>query len=277
MSEHDPRDLVVIALSGVQRYITESRTTADLRAASQIVAHLAAEAVDHLDGHSAKMVFPAPVQQSEQSGKRHKRGTEDGMPNRVVALLPEGTGPTAAKHTAKHLDAVWKKWMQEVFDRRMPQVPGWPAVQWVSVPAGLGSYAQAWKSAQRSLAQRKNTRAFRQPEDTPGELCMLSPRWRAVDFSHTSQDPHTPEEERLGRPTGSSVYGTTLPPVSGVFPHQRDLLPYRHAILTRWRTPASGTRRAATPGSQDLGNDPIEETPTPGLPPSRETRGELAA
>ena len=273
MSERDPRDLVVIALSGVQRYITESRTTADLRAASQIVAHLAAEAVDHLDGHSAKMVFPAPVQQSEQSGKRHKRGTEDGMPNRVVALLPEGTGPTAAKHTAKHLDAVWKKWMQEVFDRRMPQVPGWPAVQWVSVPAGLGSYAQAWKSAQRSLAQRKNTRAFRQPEDTPGELCMLSPRWRAVDFSHLP--PRTPthlKQERLGAAnwvkrlwhhtsTGSRESFSSTNAISS--------LPYRHAILTRWENTA-GIRELVVrlrQAARDLGNDPIEETPTPGLPP----------
>lgn len=273
MSEHDPRDLVVIALSGVQRYITESRTTADLRAASQIVAHLAAEAVDHLDGYGAKMVFPAPVEQDEQSGKRRERGAEDGMPNRVVALLPQGTGPTAAERTAERLDAVWERWMREVFGRCMHQVPGWPVVQWVSVPLAPGSYAQAWQSAQRALAQRKNTRAFHQPGDTPGELCMLSPRWRAVDSSDLP--PKAPDHLRRER-LGVANWVKRLWHHTSAGDHESfsstnaiASLPYRHAVLTCWESTdgigelVARLRRAA----KDLGNDPIEETRTPGLPP----------
>ena len=265
MSEHDPRDLVVIALSGVQRYITESRTTADLRAASQIVAHLAAEAVDHLDRHhDAKMVFPAPVQQSEQSGKRHKRGTEDGMPNRVVALLPEGTGPTAAKHTAKHLDTVWKKWMQEVFDRCMPQVPGWPVVQWVSVPAGPGSYAQAWKSAQRSLAQRKNVRDFTQPREESRELCSLSPRWRSIAPPELAPKHQRAELLAPANWVRRLWHKTKTGQASG-FASTNAIAssPYRNEVLRLWREDSDipALVELLKESACKLGKDPVQERP----------------
>ena len=272
MSEHGPHDLVVVALAGVQRYITESRTTADLRAASQIVAHLAAEAVARLVGeHDAEMVFPAPV---ERDGKRRKSDADDGMPNRVVALLPQGTGPAAAQDTASHLDTVWERWMEEIFDRSMHQVPGWPVVQWVSVPSSPGSYERTWERAQRALAERKNTRNFSQPGDVPGELCMLSPRWRAVD--EEDLPPRTPKHLRRERLAVANwvkrLWHHTSAGSHESFPSTNAIasLPYRHAVLTLWKgegTAAIGDLVAELHRSaKRLGTDPIGETWTPGLP-----------
>src|SRR5699024_3614130 len=73
LSEHDPRDLVVIALAGVQRYITESRTTADAANASDIMARLAAEAATQLKDDGAELVIPSKVDPAT-------------APNRIVAL-----------------------------------------------------------------------------------------------------------------------------------------------------------------------------------------------
>ncbi|MFE9243646.1 type III-B CRISPR-associated protein Cas10/Cmr2 [Nocardiopsis sp. NPDC006938] len=177
MSPND-HDLVVIALSGVQAFITESRTTMDLCAASQIVARLVERAVDHLAGdHGAEMVFPQHPGNSEV----RRREAQDGMPNRVVALLPGGTGPVAARSTHDLVTRTWESWVRAVFDQQDRPTPGWPTVQWVSVPVD-SSYEDAWTTAQRALAARKNTRDFVQPtDDGVRELCVLSPRWRSVD------------------------------------------------------------------------------------------------
>lgn len=270
MSEHDPRDLVVIALAGVQRYITESRTTADLRAASEIVARLAAEAVDRLDReHDAQMVFPAPVEQKEREGASD---TGDGMPNRVVARLPAGTGPAAARDTAGHLDSVWGRWMKDVFGTDQYQVPGWPVVQWVSVPAGSGSYEQAWSQAQRALAERKNTRNFCQPGDTPGDLCMLSPRWRAADRESLPQNvpTHLKREQLAVANWVKRLWHRTSSGSQESFPSTNAIasLPYRHAVLTLWDTVSGidGLVRDLHQAAKAIGTDPIEETRTPGLP-----------
>ncbi|WP_150245266.1 Cas10/Cmr2 second palm domain-containing protein [Nocardiopsis quinghaiensis] len=274
MSEYGPRDLVILALAGVQRYITESRTTADLRSASEIVAHLAAEAVRRLDGtHDARIVFPAPAERKgEQNGKGNRCGAEDGMPNRVVALLPEGAGPAAARDTADHLNDTWEGWMREVFGTEQHRVPGWPVVQWVSVPAGSESYEQDWSYAQRSLAERKNTRNFNQPGDSPGDLCMLSPRWRAVDKENL---PHN-SPKHLGRERLAvanwvkRLWHRTSAGSHESFPSTNAIasLPYRHAVLKLWGTVSgiSDIVGELSRSAKALGPDPIEETPTPGLP-----------
>ncbi|WP_017580424.1 Cas10/Cmr2 second palm domain-containing protein [Nocardiopsis valliformis] len=270
MSEHDPRDLVVIALAGVQRYITESRSTADLRAASQIVARLAAEAVAYLARqHGAEMVFPAP---GEQKGREGEDDTDDGIPNRVVARLPAGTGPTAARKTTDRLNSVWEGWMEDVFGTAQFQVPGWPVVQWVSVPAGSGSYEQAWSQAQRALAERKNTRNFHQPGDTPGDLCMLSPRWRAVDGESLPRDipKHLRREQLSVANWVKRMWHRTSVGSHESFPSTNAIasLPYRHAVLTLWDTTSgiNGLVRELRRAADALGADPIGETRTPGLP-----------
>ncbi|MDE3725305.1 type III-B CRISPR-associated protein Cas10/Cmr2 [Nocardiopsis sp. N85] len=267
MSGHDPRDLVVVALSGVQRFITESRTTVDLRSASQIVAHLATEAVRHLHNtHKARIVFP-----SLSEGR--VRGTDDGMPNRVVALVPAGQGPTAASATAERLTGVWEGWVTEVFDQPMHATPGWPVVQWVSVPAAVGPYPVQWHEAQRSLAERKTVRDFAQPWDEPEELCTLSPRWRsapppAVVEQHMK---HMANEKlavanwvkrlwhRKTRTGRSSGFASTNALASS---------PYRAEVLRLWEVDpdigdAVGDLQLC---AEELGDDPIGERPLEHLP-----------
>ena len=55
-----PRDLLVVALSGVQQFISESRSTVDLAASSAIMAELAVTAADAFRRSGVELIFPAP-------------------------------------------------------------------------------------------------------------------------------------------------------------------------------------------------------------------------
>ena len=77
------RDLVVLALSGVQSFISESRSTSDLASASAIMSRLsgiAARWLQEQDG--AEVVFPVETDETA------------GVPNRVVALVERDQGAT---------------------------------------------------------------------------------------------------------------------------------------------------------------------------------------
>lgn len=267
------RDLVIIALSGVQRYIEESRTTADLHSASQIIAELAAEAVRRLEStDDVRVVFPAAV-----DGRA--RGAGDGMPNRVVALVPEGTGPALAGGVQAHLDKTWNDWVGEIFGRSTDDTPGWPAVQWVSVPPDVGDYPEQWRQAQTLLARRKNIRDFQQPVDGDRELCTLSPRWRSVRPPGGRLPEHLRKEDlsppnwvkrrwkwKVNRKKSGEEKQEGFPSTKGIASAD-----FRAALLEDW---------ARAPGAQDLdgsvqeilwgadrisGND-IPETPIARLP-----------
>ncbi|GAB2520896.1 Cas10/Cmr2 second palm domain-containing protein [Nocardiopsis aegyptia] len=258
MSEPEPRDLVVIALSGVQRYITESRTTVDLRSASQIVAHLAAEAVRHLSTvPGARIVFPT-------STREDVSGDDDGMPNRVVALLPPEQGSQAAANIQTYLAETWEEWVEEVFGASQYQFPGWPVVQWVSVPGGTGTYAQAWSLAQRSLTERKNVRDFSQPWDEQRELCSLSPRWRSCEVPDSA--PKHQRKELLAQPNWvKRLWHTTETGRASGFASTNAIAssPYRNAVLKTWQ------KDSALPDlveylhlcADALGEDPVRERP----------------
>ena len=59
-ADRDPgRDLVMIALPGVQKFIAEARSTSDVRAASQIYARLAARAAEECQRSGGDLVFPS--------------------------------------------------------------------------------------------------------------------------------------------------------------------------------------------------------------------------
>lgn len=90
-------DLVVVALPGVQRFIAESRTTADAAAASRIVSSMT-EAVVAVAG--AEVVFPAP-------GAASAAGM-GGLPNRVVALCPRDEGKDVAGRMQQAVTDAWR-------------------------------------------------------------------------------------------------------------------------------------------------------------------------
>lgn len=178
MSEHDPSDLVVIALSGVQRYITESRTTADAANASDIMARLAAEAATQLNDDGAELVIPSKIDPTT-------------APNRIVALAAKGQGSILARKTADKARSRWRAWTAELFGEAR-DVPGFPEIMWSVAPVDVGSYAEQWKAAQVTLAARKRLRAFDYPERTGTRPCSVSPYWP----SEKSAPKNTPKHDR---------------------------------------------------------------------------------
>lgn len=163
----DHQDLVVVALSGVQRFIEESRSTSDLRSGSQIIVELTAQAVSVFEESAAELVFPASAREKV------------GMPNRVVALAPAGQGAELAKRAVERVHAHWKEWLREFLGRE-EDTPGMPSVMWVVAPPREGGYPEQWKEAQRRLAARKQVRNFTALEARSTGLCLLSPRWPAT-------------------------------------------------------------------------------------------------
>ncbi|WP_017622016.1 type III-B CRISPR-associated protein Cas10/Cmr2 [Nocardiopsis chromatogenes] len=262
------RDLVVVALAGVQRYIEESRTTTDLRAGSQIIAGLAAAGVECLlgdDRADARIVFPV---------EGRARGAEDGMPNRIVALLAAGTGPQAAGQVGRHLEQKWAHWVGQVFGegdgrnaRGELDTPGWPVVQWVSIPAEAGDYAAQWRRAQRLLAGRKNIRDFVQPLDAPRPLCTLSPRWRSVPPPQRAPE-HMRDEDlsvpswvkRLWHRRGGDKQ-TGFPSTKGIASAH-----YRADVLRKWDEPGiADAVRGLKECVDQVDREDISEAPLPGF------------
>ena len=88
-AQGDGGDLLVVALPGVQWFIKESRSTADVAAASEIYAALAAEVIGSLSGEAnAAVILPVASTATDQA--------DLGIPNRIVVSLPEGTAAGAA-------------------------------------------------------------------------------------------------------------------------------------------------------------------------------------
>jgi hypothetical protein len=101
-------DLVVVALPGVQRFIAEARSTSDVSAASGIYSRLAEEVVRSFQAEPGGELI-LPEAEPETPGKEAE---ESGMPNRVVALLPAGTGTAAAVRAVTAARNAWRVWVR---------------------------------------------------------------------------------------------------------------------------------------------------------------------
>jgi CRISPR-associated protein len=177
-------DLLVIALPGVQRFVAESRSTADVRAASEIVARLADHAAqrcrDACQAFGGEMVFP-----SESASEAATPTT----PNRIVARLPPDAGPQVGLDVQQSVVKIWAEWVGEALGRSHagrggPETPGMPNVQWVCVPSATGDYRAQWQQAHDVLASRRRVRDFdfsERPDWKARKLCTLSPRWPAEE------------------------------------------------------------------------------------------------
>ncbi|GAB3105826.1 type III-B CRISPR-associated protein Cas10/Cmr2 [Streptomyces calidiresistens] len=175
-------DLVLLTISGVQRYIRESRSTSDLGAASRIVAELSAVAAQRFLDHGARLVMPAESSLADSAG----------VPNKIVALAPAGTGGRLARAVAEAVREKWRGWVRTVMGREV-ETPGMPGVQWVCSPASEGGYARQWAVAQQALPARRRVRDFPAVEAPQRVLCSLSPRWPA----EVEEPPHrAPRHER---------------------------------------------------------------------------------
>lgn len=146
----------------MQRFIAESRRTADLFASSELMSKLAAALRGAVE-EPAELVMPASSE------------IEAGIPNRVVALAPAGQGEELARSMARAVQRCWTALLDGA-----PPSPGFPVVQWVVVPPGDGYEAQ-WKRAQWLLAQRKRIRDFAFPPQPQTHVCSLTGRWPAIE------------------------------------------------------------------------------------------------
>jgi CRISPR-associated protein Cmr2 len=161
------RDLVVVSLPGVQRIIGEARSTADLWAGSEIVGRLARRAAVVAVANDAELVIPHAVDAGV-------------VPNRVVLLGPLGSGPLIGRRAADAARECWGQLYGRVFpDGGAACSPGFPLVQWVSVPGDV-SYAERWSRGQRLLVARRRVHDFAPVAMRGRQLCSLSPRWAAV-------------------------------------------------------------------------------------------------
>ncbi len=163
-------ELVLIALPGVQQFIDETRSVSDARAASEVYSQLTAEIVLKCDD-AGRVIFPAQLSGS------------DGLPSKVVALMPKGEWTRLAPVVIERVEEVWQGWVRRalsLMSEPVPKTPGMPQVQWVLVPQKAGGYAEQWTAAQALMAARRLVRDF--PADVEWkqrELCGVGPRWPA--------------------------------------------------------------------------------------------------
>ena len=166
-------DLVMVALAGVQRFIGEARSTADLQAGSAIMSELAAEMIKVADGAGADVVMPSTA-------------AEKSTPNRVVVRAAAGQGHLLAGEMAKAARQAWRAhelspWKAGADATELaPPTPGFPDPQWVVVPPSADGYTRQWKLAVAALAARKHLRDFTFPPADQVMLCSLTGRWSAV-------------------------------------------------------------------------------------------------
>ncbi|HET9975617.1 MAG TPA: type III-B CRISPR-associated protein Cas10/Cmr2 [Streptosporangiaceae bacterium] len=272
-------DLVVVALPGVQQFIAEARSTSDVAAASGIYAALAEKVIEAFERRaSGTLVLPArpdaepPARQETAPGLAD--GDEPGVPNRVVALFPAGTGTGAARQAADAVREAWEGFLKQALSLDatdpVPPTPGFPRVQWVCVPAQPGGYEEQWRKAHQLLAARRRIRDFAATPDEPWRrraLCSLAPRWPAEPAAPAGvrkHDKNTPlsavgwvkRQWRQGFPSTASIASA----------------PYRQAVLRHLGEPRVG---AAVQNLLDAVDRAAKaapalhrpETPVPGLQP----------
>ena len=212
------RDLVVITLPGVQRFIGEARSTADVRAASEIVEKLASTAATECGAAGGELVFPSSLADGSESalggeGPASADAGHDGMPNRVVALTPAGGGAEIARRAKVAVQRAWDSWVWQALavdpaargGSGTLATPGFPVVQWVCVPALPEGYPAQWARARDLLDARRRVRDFSEVSWERRTLCSLSPRWPAED------------------------------PPDGLREHEKDTLSAANWVKRRWR------------------------------------------
>ena len=169
MSSSDEVDLVLLSIGGVQQFITESRSTADVAGASGVVQRLAARAAAVVAADPAgDLVFPA-------------RPDLPGISNRLAFLTPAGTGPRLARSAAAAVTDEWERLVRETFQPRpAPDTPGMPDTAWVTVTGPSDAHTELWQAAQRELVARRRMRVFDPVTVTRSRLCSQSAGLPAV-------------------------------------------------------------------------------------------------
>ncbi len=167
----DRCDYVLGALPGVQRFLSESRSTADLHAASRIMSLLAGAMVEAagVACPQARVVVPA----SRQGAL--------GLPNRVAVLTPPGAGPSVAKAMSDAAVQAWERLVADLRGGGPGVTPGFPALRWVVVESTGRGYADQARRGAVALDRRKRVRDFPPYRVDGRPVCTVSGRWGARD------------------------------------------------------------------------------------------------
>jgi hypothetical protein len=158
-------DLVVVALPGVQRFITEARSTSDVSAASRIYSALARQVVDVL-GTGGLLILPArqdpppgtprtpdpPASGRDGEDDGQGQDAEDdqtGLPNRIAALLPEGSVLAAVRALDQARQAVERalgtSGRETTVPGLEPLVPDGGPGAWFGRSGGPWVYPERWR------------------------------------------------------------------------------------------------------------------------------------
>lgn len=201
--------LLVISLGPVQEFIATARRTRDLYAGSRLLSEAAASAAAFLAGRVgySNLIFPAP--DSDESLKELR---EAGIPNIVLAVVPEGEDPKALgegalKAARDYLEEKAKEVFQkakEVFQKHQGRLDEGTALSQVKdllegyyahVPLGE-DYRQARERAMALLAARKNTRDFK-PVGWGSAAFKSSLDGARESVLHLGDDPQAANRSRL--------------------------------------------------------------------------------
>ena len=171
----------MLTIAGVQRFIAESRSTADLWAGSAIMNRLAMAAARSLSDSGARLVFPSSVDDADAS-----------VPNRIVAMVSPGSGTGLAAMAESAVVSTWRKLVADAGMGDDP-TPGFPRVHWV-VAQPDSDYTQQWVRAGHALAAVKRAAMFEQlGDDGDGvrvpRICDLSPGLPARDTPPPGMQP----------------------------------------------------------------------------------------
>ena len=175
------QDLVVVTLRGVQRFIAESRSTADLHAGSALMSELASAMVKAAKNFEPRAELIMPAEAARES-----------VPNRLAVRIAAGHGRHLAKRMADEAHATWRTRECSIQSTSSNEAagadepgtevtPGFPDIQWVVVGPDPRGYASQWDRASRALAARKRINSFTFPPVDQVRICSLTGRWTARD------------------------------------------------------------------------------------------------
>ena len=223
-------DLVLLGLSGVQRFIAESRTTADVVNASLIIQRLSSTAARTVQRELAELAGPYrliyPVLESGPD--------PEGVTSKVAFLARPGTGPGIAQKSMTEVRRAWQDMVTDCFrGTQPPQTPGMPDLWWVSVTGSAATdevYQQLWRQAGDLAVSRRRSRIFGSVRADETWLCSQSPRLPSVEVPGAARKHERRErlsaagwvKRTMGRSRGAPAVRST-PSIAST--------PYRAALL----------------------------------------------
>lgn len=164
-------DLVQFGIGGVQQFISESSTTADVANSSAIVQEFGAAIAGNVQGRLGSgfgVVFPRPA--AARIG---------GVTNKIVFTCAPGSGPELARAAKTTAEGLWREVVRGCFGEDVA-TPGFPELWWVSITEDGGDYGRAWARLSEASVARRRSRVFEPLVSQQRWLCAQSPSLPAV-------------------------------------------------------------------------------------------------